>query len=279
MFARVERSWNLIKASAAVLRSDKELLLFPVLSAGASLLLILSFALPLVGVRAFADGAEPSPAMLAVGFAFYFSQYFITIFFNAALVAAAMIRLQGGDPTVGDGLRAAWQRIGVIAGYAVLAATVGMVLRAVEERVGLLGRIVASLVGVAWTVATYLVVPVLVVRNVGPLDAVRDSATLFKRTWGENLIGNGGIGVVFVMLNLLLVAAGVFTVMATVSAGLPSLALMLAIVFVLLLVFSVLVQSSLSGVYSAVLYRYASVGHAPGGFDQALLAGAFVPKR
>jgi len=278
MFARIERSWGLIKASAAVLRSDRELLLFPVLSAGASLLLMLSFALPLLGARVFAAGGEPSLALLVVGFAFYFSQYFITIFFNAALVAAAMIRLQGGDPSVADGLRAAWQRIGAIAGYAALAATVGLLLRAAEERVGAVGRIVLSLLGVAWTVATYLVVPVLVTRGLGPVAAVRESAGLFKRTWGENLIGNGGIGVVFGIGNVLLVLAGVFAVMAAAGAGLPSLAIAVALGFVLLLVLSVLVQSSLSGVYSAVLYRYAAVGHAPGGFDQALLAGAFVPR-
>lgn len=279
MFARIERSWGLIKASAAVLRSDKELLLFPILSAGASLLLIASFALPLVGARVFEQAQGASPALWALGFAFYFSQYFITIFFNSALVAAAMIRLQGGDPTVGDGLRAAWQRLGAIAAYAAMAATVGLALRAVEERVGTIGRIALSLIGVAWTVATYLVVPVLVTRGVGPVAAVRESASLFKRTWGENLIGNGGIGVVFGIGNVLLVGVGVLAVAALVSAGLPSLAFAVALGFVLLVVLSVLVQSALGGVYSAVLYRYASVGNAPNAFNQALLEGAFVPRR
>lgn len=279
MFARIERSWGLIKASAAVLRSDTELLLFPILSAGASLLLIASFALPLLGARVFAANGEPSLAMLVVGFAFYFSQFFITIFFNAALVAAAMIRLQGGDPTVRDGLRAAWERLGAIAGYAAFAATVGMALRVAEERVGVLGRMVLSLLGVAWTVATYLVVPVLVTRGFGPVAAVRESANLFKRTWGENLIGNGGIGVVFGIGNALLIGVGVFTVIAAAGAGLPSLAFAVALGFVLLVVLSVLVQSALGGVYSAVLYRYASVGNAPNAFNQALLEGAFVPRR
>lgn len=279
MFARIERSWGLIKASAEVLRSDKELLVFPMLSGGASLLLMLSFALPLLGARVFAASGEPSLAMLVAGFAFYFSQYFITIFFNAALVAAAMVRLQGGDPTVRDGLRAAWERLGAIAGYAAFAATVGMALRVAEERVGVLGRMVLSLLGVAWTVATYLVVPVLVTRGFGPVAAVRESASLFKRTWGENLIGNGGIGVVFGIGNALLIGVGVLTVIAAAGAGLPSLAIALALGFVLLLVLSVLVQSALGGVYSAVLYRYAAVGNAPSGFDQALLSGAFAPRR
>lgn len=279
MFARIERSWGLIKASAAVLRSDKELLLFPLLSAGASVLLMMSFALPLFGMGLITAGEKASLPMLLLGFAFYFSQYFITIFFNAALVAAAMVRLQGGDPSLGDGLRAAWGRLGAIAGYAALAATVGMALRAAEERIGLIGRIVLSLVGVAWTVATYLVVPVLVVRGVGPVDAVRESAALFKRTWGENLIGNGGIGVVFGIVNVLLIAAGIFAVMAAASAGLSSFAVFLGFVFVVLVVLSILMQASLSGVYSAVLYRFAAVGNAPSGFDTALLTNAFVPKR
>src|SRR5258706_5215313 len=125
-----------------------------------------------------------SAAYYAVAFLFYFSQYFVIFFFNAALVGAAMIRLDGGDPSFGDGIRVATSRIGVIAGYALIAATVGMILRAIQERVGFIGRLVVGLIDMGWSLATYLVVPGLVARDGGPLDAVQESAALFKKTWG-----------------------------------------------------------------------------------------------
>src|SRR5690606_12092796 len=131
------------------------------------------------------------------GFLFYLCQYFVIFFFNTALVGAAMIRLEGGDPTVSDGLRIARERMGAILGYAAIAATVGLVLRALEERAGFLGRIVIGLIGLAWTLATFLVVPVLVSQNVGPVEALKESVRLLKRSWGENLAGNVGIGLAF----------------------------------------------------------------------------------
>ena len=103
-------------------------------------------------------------------------------YFNAALVGAAMIRLEGGDPTVSDGLRIANSKLGAILGYAAIAATVGIVLRMIEERLGIVGRWVVGLLGVAFTLATFLVVPLLVSRNIGPVDAVKESATLLKKT-------------------------------------------------------------------------------------------------
>jgi len=109
-----------------------------------------------------------------------------------------MIRLDGGNPTLRDGLAIAWSRVGRIFGYAVVAATVGLLLRALEERVGWVGQLVIRLVGVAWTVATFLVVPVLVTRDVGPVGAVKESASLLRATWGENLIGTVGLGLAFV---------------------------------------------------------------------------------
>jgi hypothetical protein len=127
-------------------------------------------------------------------FLFYLVQYSIIFFFNCALVGAAMIRLDGGDPTVRDGLRIASSRIVQIIGYAAIAATVGLILRLIEERAGFIGRWIAGLIGLAFTVATFLTVPILVSRDVGPVEAVKESAALLKKTWGENIIGNGGMG-------------------------------------------------------------------------------------
>ena len=123
MFDKFSRSWNLAKASASVLRSDKELLVFPVLSGLAAMVLMATFVLPIFALRLFENGNGVLGSILA--FLFYFCSYTIAFFFNSALVGAALIRLEGGDPTVADGLAIARSRIGAILGYAALAATVG----------------------------------------------------------------------------------------------------------------------------------------------------------
>ena len=276
MFDRVSRSWELAKASASVLRSDKELLLFPVLSGLAAMIVAATFLVPAFAMKVF-DG-DAGVGSFVLGFLFYLCQYFVIFFFNAALVAAAMIRLEGGDPTVADGLRAARERIGPILGYAAIAATVGMLLQAMTNKENnVVMRIVGSLLGVAWTLASFLVVPVLVMQNVGPIDAIKRSVELLKRTWGENAIGNVGIGLVFGLVTaLVVVVAAVLVFLAASVSG--ALAVTVAVFAVLALVTLGIIQSALAGVYSAALYRYATVGEAPAGFSGTGLQTAFQPR-
>lgn len=276
MFDRVSRSWELAKASASVLRSDKELLVFPVLSGLAAMIVAATFLVPAFAMKVF-DG-DAGVGTFILGFLFYLCQYFVIFFFNAALVAAAMIRLDGGDPTVADGLRAARERIGPILGYAAIAATVGMLLQAMKNKDNnFIMRIVGSVLGVAWTMASFLVVPVLVMQNVGPVDAIKRSVELLKRTWGENAIGNVGIGLVFGIVTALVVVAAVVLVFLSASVS-GALAVTIAVFAGLALVMLGIIQSALSGVYSAALYRYATVGEAPAGFSGTGLQTAFQPR-
>ena len=277
MFDKISRSWTLVKASAAVLRSDKELLLFPVISAIATLLVAATFLLPVIGLRLF-EGGQVGVLGAVVGFLFYLCQYFVIFFFNTALVGAAMIRLEGGDPTVSDGLRIARSKAGVILGYAALAATVGLVLQMISEKAGFLGKIVVSLVGMAWTVASFLVVPILVSRDVGPIDAVKESIELLKRTWGENVAGNVGIGMAFGLITMLVVVLAVGLVIAAAAVGGAKLAIVVGIVGVLAVALVAVIQAALSGIYSAAVYRYAVDGIAPAGFAGPQLQSAFQPK-
>ena len=146
-------------------------------------------------------------------FLYYFINYFIIVFFNCALVACAMIRFRGGDPTVRDGLKAARERLGLIAAWALLAATVGVILRMIEERVGFLGKIVTAILGAAWTIATFFVVPVLVMENLGPVDAAKRSVGIVKKAWGESIVGNAGVGILtFLAVLLLVIPCGVLAV-------------------------------------------------------------------
>lgn len=284
MFERLSRSWELVKASGAVLKQDKQLLVFPLISSIAALIVIACFALPVIGMGML-DGitshrfADQSGMTYSLGFLFYVCLYFVVFFFNAALVGAATIRFDGGTPTVGDGLRIAGSKFTSILGYAIIAATVGMVLRMIQERVGFIGKIIAGLLGAGWTIATYLVVPVLVNRDVGPVDAVKESATLLKKTWGENIIGSGGIGAAFFFIHLAIIACGVLLIFgAAVTESVVLIGLAVAITVIAFL-FAALVHAALTGIYSAALYRYASTGSGSNGFDAGAMQFAFAPKK
>ncbi|GAB4205181.1 MAG: DUF6159 family protein [Roseiflexaceae bacterium] len=278
MFRRLSNSWDLVKASAEVLRSDKELVIFPILSGLATLIVLATFALPMFLAGLFdqmvTDG-NIQPLGVVVAFLFYLVQYTVIFFSNTALVGAAMIRLRGGDPTVSDGFRIASQRIVPILGYALISATVGMVLRAISERAGLIGRLVVGLIGFAWTVATYLVVPVLVVENVGPVDAIKRSTELLKRTWGEQLIGNAGVNAVFSLISIPVVVIGLGLIFLAVAVE-SVVAIVLAVVVLILALLALgVISSTLSGIYSAAVYRYAAEGEISGAFSAEMIRGAF----
>lgn len=278
MFERFRRSWALAKASYAVLKSDRELLVFPAISFVALCVVLLSFVLPLVTIRGLVDldSGQVSPGGMVLTFLFYVVSYGVAFYFNTALVGAAMIRLNGGDPTIRDGLRVASARLPQIIAYAVIAATVGMILRAISERVGFIGRIIIGFIGMAWSLLTFLVVPVLAAENVGPVAAIKRSSTLLRSTWGEQLIGGGGIGAV---VGLLLFAVVIIGMAASVAlAGVSGYLAVVAIVLTVLIAGAIaLVGSALGGIYTAALYQYATTGKV-GGFDTATLNGAFRQK-
>ena len=191
-------------------------------------------------------------------------------------MGAALVRLAGGDPTVADGLAIASKRMGSILGYAALAATVGMVLRAVSERSGILGRMAMGLVGMAWSLATYLAVPILVTQDVGPVEAVKESAALFRRTWGEQVVGSFGLGWATASAAI---SWGIVSALIIGLAGQVSPAGALAAVALALagFLFLAVLAWALKGVYTAALYRYAETGEA-GPFDPAVVGNAFRPK-
>lgn len=280
MFRRITNSWDLIKASAGVLRADQELIVFPILSATAVVLVTITFALPLLLASAF--DAVVAGGMTVLGavvvFLFYLVQYAVIVFFNSALVGAALIRLRGGNPTVGDGIRVAFKHFGSIVGYAALSATVGVALRMLSERAGALGRIVVSLVGLGWNLATYLVVPVLVVEGIGPLEAIKRSVALLKKTWGEQIAGSVGIGLLFGLVSVLVVLPGVAGIVLGIMVKSAVLAVAAAIAMILGLLFLALLGSTLGAIYTAALYRYAVTGEASGFFDQELMAQAFTTR-
>ena len=278
---RTQRSWRLIKASTAVLKDDGELLVLPILSGAATLAVGGAFVWQAMGDGTFdaMKDAQPQtlPASLYVWlFAFYLVQYFVIIFFNTALVGAALQRLDGGDPTIGSALALAFRRIVPIFGYAIVSATVGMLLRFIGERLGLIGRLIGAGAGLAWTVMTFLVVPVLAAEGIGPVEAVGRSTGLLRKTWGENIVGSAGISLVMGFFAFLvgLVVAGAVHLMPDNQAVALALVTAAALAFVAILAYG----AALSAVYSAAVYYYAVVGEPPENFDRDLVRGAFGPK-
>jgi hypothetical protein len=182
-----------------------------------------------------------------------------------------MIRLKGGNPKLEDGLRAARAKLGPIVAWAAIAATVGLILRALEEKAGFLGRVVISLVGAAWSAVTFFVVPVILFEDSGATDAVKRSATIFKQRWGETLVGTGGIGLAMFLLALpvILVAVvlGVLSVPLGVLVGIVGIGGLAAI------------GATMSGIFNAALYRFATTGEAAPPFDSTDLQGSFRPRR
>jgi len=268
-FERLLIGWQLTKVSLGLLRREKGLILLPFLS-----LLITGAAWVLFFVSIFFL-SPPADAfgswLFYVGLAVvYFVTFFVSIYFNAAVMGAAMIRLNGGDPTISDGLKGASENVRRIAGWALLTATVGLILRLISERAGILGRIVVGVAGAAWGIVTYLVVPVLIFEKIGPWAAVKRSGSLLKQTWGEAAGGYFTLGAIFVLLalpGLLLILLG------AVFGGLVGLLVAGAIAVVYWLILG-LVGAAAQSILVTALYRYATTGELGFGLPRNLVAPA-----
>jgi len=281
---KFSRTWELVKQSFVILRSDKQLMLFPILSAisclfvtaiiatGGTLLLMPAMASSAASGQPFHP--NQSPLFLIGTFTMYVANYFIIVFFNVALVGVANSRLMGGNWTFRDGIELAWARKGTILQWAFVAATVGMILRTIEERMGLIGRLVMRIIGIAWTLACYFVVPVLAFEDLTPIAAVKRSSKLFRDTWGEKVIG--GLSFSAVSFVLMLPGFGLWFV-AIVLGGIKGLLVGFALLILYILMLSVM-MSAVQGIFNAALYRYACFKQVPAAFDANLVKSAWTPK-
>ena len=279
MFDRFARSWKIAGQCLSVLNEDRSLVLFPLLSIAALLVVFASFGLPIwfayhaTGLNTVRQigGASQFLGYLCI----YLVSYSISTFFNTALVFVALKRMNGEQASVSEGLSAAIKRLPTILGYCLIAATIGAVLRLIEERVGFIGRIITGMLGFAFSIATALVVPILAASDLGPVEAIKESTEMMKRTWGENIIGNAGISFATVLAMLVVCfSTGVLVVLAA-QAGSPALALAAGAAGVLAFLLVLLISVTLHSIYTAALYRYASGASGNQYFDQTVLGGAY----
>jgi hypothetical protein len=280
---RINTSIALAKASWAVLMKDKQLALFPVVSSIACVLIFISFAIP-IGILAFLIGPDNMQEKvnlyweIPVTFLFYLVTYFAIIFCNSALVSCALMRFNGETPTLMDGFRAAAARWPQILAWATVSATVGLLLKLVENAHERVGQIIAALLGTAWTIMTYFVVPILVVEKVGPFTAIKRSIDIMRKTWGEALAGNFGLGIFKFLLflpALLLIAVTVLLF----GAGLWPVGLVALVLTLLYLVAWGAVGSALDTIYLTALYQYAAFNTVPNGFQADTMSRAFEPSK
>jgi hypothetical protein len=271
-----------MKASWRVLMLDKELLLFPLLSLIATALVTLTFVVPLAQDQSWlrSDGsASEVDQFLAYArlFLFYVCTYFTAVFFNASLIAAVHLRLTGKSPTLMDGIHGAWARKSELFGWTLLAATVGLLLKTMQDRSRNVTSLLFGALGVAWSLLTYFVVPVLVVEGKGPIEAIKESAAMIKRTWGEELVGGVSYGGISFFFSLPAFAVAVFGIGSIVHGNLLNGLLLIGAATVYGFMLS-LTMTTLSSIFHAAVYHYARTGVVPQGFDAALLQSAFVRK-
>ena len=277
---KIQRSWALAKASFEVLMKDKELMIFPIISAIAMLIVSVVFFVPTLltnVVDSVLDTGIPAFGYVVL-FLFYLVQYTVVYFFSTALVGAALIRLRGGDPTVKDGFDAALKRIPQILGWSALSATVGLILNIIsdgsEKKGKGLGQIVSSILGAAWNIVTFLVIPILAAEGLGPIEALKRSWELLKRSWGEQISGTISINLVFGLIgflgSVLLIGAGVGISIAL-ESWIPG--VIFGLLFVGFLLVISLLSSTLNGIFTAAVYAYAAEGQV-GLFEESLIQGA-----
>jgi hypothetical protein len=269
------RSIQIFKESLEVLKKDKELVLFPVISGVIMLVLTASFFVPFVFLTGIKDGkADINPLYYIFFFIFYLVGYFVVIFFNTGLIACAQIRLKGGDPKFSDGMQVAVGNVGKIFGWALISATVGMILQLIRERAGIFGRIAAGIFGMAWNLLTFFVIPVMIFENMGVTPSIKKSAQLFKKTWGENVVLRFSVGLVL----FLFACIGVIPIVLAVLTGTALVIIpVIAVVVVYWVALSIL-GASLGGIFAVALYDYASTGVVPSVYSPEVIAGAFEQK-
>ena len=277
----IRRSIELMKQSWAVLKHDRELIWLPVISALVAGIVAAIILIP-VGLSQDWDAVSGTgeSASQQVGGGVYLAiagltlaLAFISIFFRAALVSGAHERMMGGDPTVRSAIAGALERLPKLFGWAVITTIVGSILRAMEQRAGLLGRIVVNLVGMAWAVTTFLVIPVIVIENSGAVDSTKRSVALFRHTWGENLsaqVGFGLIGFLAFIPIVILAAIG-----ATIGTLLGFVLIAVAVVAGIALI---TVLSALGAIFQTALYHYAVGTELAAELDATMLRDSFARK-
>jgi hypothetical protein len=281
MTGRLARSVQVAKESYRVLRNNPALAIFPILSSIAAVIVSIPFLAPMALSAYASNQAHHSRVFTTLDYVLtgclYFVNFFVVIFFNSALVACANEELSGRRATVAYGVEMAMKRLPQILGWTLVASTVGLVLKIVSDRLGFIGAIIMGLIGMVWNVAVFFVVPSLVVERLGPVDAVKTSVGMIKKTWGEYIVLDVGIGLATGLLMALSIIPFGLAIALFISnlIWLGFLAIFLGIVYIAAVAIA---ASSMTTIFQTALYIYCRTGEVPDGFQAASIQGAFREK-
>jgi hypothetical protein len=266
---RIKRGWGLTKKSWGLLRANPSLIRFPLYGGVATTLLAIVFLGP--GLYLWEEDQVAGAIPIIVIGVYVLS--FVGFYFSVGLAACADMIFRGQEATVSDGLAVSRTRIAQISGWAAVSAAISLVMNLLESQGGTLGQIAARLVGMAWTLVTFLAVPVIAIEGTGPFETIQRSASLFRERWGQQITGNLAIGAAVFLLGVLpaalLIVAGIAVWSAAAFAG-----AVLVVIGALVLAIALLVSRALNGIFGVALYRYALDGEVVGGFSQADLESA-----
>lgn len=258
---RIRRGWELTKKSWSVLKEHRQLIRFPLYGGIATLI----FGAITLGPGVFFIDDESYGLGVPLAIIGFYLLAFIGVYFGVGLAACADRIFKGESPTVGDGLAVANSRLPQIAGWAIVATVVGLVLNAIANRTGVGGAILGRLLDIGWSLITFLAVPVIALEGPGPLDTLKRSASLFKSRWGQQVTGNIAIGGAAILFGTipggLLIFAGI-ALWATSGIGGGA----LVALGVLVVAIAALIAGALKGIFGVALYHYTQEGEAIGGF-------------
>ncbi|MEJ0106781.1 MAG: DUF6159 family protein [Bacteroidota bacterium] len=250
-FDRLSNGWKISMSSFKVLNANKQLVIFPILSSISLLVVIGSFFTAIYAASGWnfdnLEGTSPAVNYLVM-FLFYIFNYFIIVFFNMALVHCTHLYFKGEEVTIRKGLEFSMSRIGVIFSWAVFAATVGTILKAIQESSGALGKIIVGIIGIVWSVATFFVVPVMAYEKLGPIDAFKRSSQLMKQKWGESLGATFSFGIIQI-LAIFLIAIPLFFIGSFFIHPLVGIALAVCGIFIIISILSAAQTIFISAVY------------------------------
>lgn len=280
---RLRASWLLFKESWHFLSLDREMLWVSPITIVLNLFLLgivfgaVVVALALSGT-AFDDSNLPSGIAYLVLFVCYVACAFSLALGQAAIAHTVYTRLHGGDASLGQSLRMAFSHAGSLLVWSCITSTVGVVLHAISERSKILGMIIAAILGTAWGILTYFVVPAMVIDKKSAFGSIPRSAAVFKATWGETLVSNFSLGAVFFLAHVLVLLSFVGLTVVTLSYRSMPLFILLSVLVVLWVILASIVHSTLNAVLRTLLYIYATESVVPQNFNSELLA-AMLQKR
>lgn len=266
---RFERGFYLAKTGGGILLADKRLLLFTLLSMACTIVASTIIFLPAIDAARHHSQTYAGLPITRLCI-LYFTTSFISLFFNTALVAVVLERLHGGDLSFENALWVAFDNILSIAVLAAINATLGVFLRTAGRHLRIGAAIALALFGAAWSIAMFLVVPVMVAEGGDPFSVIARSIGLVRKTWGEDVGSSAGIGFVWVSLALpafLVMFVGV----QSRDHGTRLTCIAIAAVYLALLALS---MATLEQIARAAIYFYAETGEVPPGFDRVAIRTA-----